>query len=80
MYQNDLQKETPVVGLKAYTTGPTKEKLISYVCYITDICFVLLSFYFLQHINTTDYRVCIKEIHKPNGYDPVKVATMMVGE
>lgn len=37
-------------------------------------------FLFTQHINTTDYRVCIKEIHKPNGYDPVKVATMMIGE
>jgi len=34
----------------------------------------------VEHINTTDCRVCIKEIHKPNGYDPVKVATMMIGE
>lgn len=42
--------------------------------------YILGIFLFTQHINTTDYRVCIKEIHKPNGYDPVKVATMMIGE
>ncbi|KAJ7393392.1 hypothetical protein OS493_006364 [Desmophyllum pertusum] len=33
----------------------------------------------IEHITNTDYRVCIKEIHKPNGYDPVKVSALMIG-
>ena len=44
--------------------------------FLADIVFLNI----VQHINTTDYRLCIKEIHKPNGYDPVKVTTLMIGE
>ena len=36
--------------------------------------------FFLQSINITYYRLCVKEIHKPNGYDPVKVTTLIIGE
>lgn len=35
---------------------------------------------FPQSINTTYYRLCVKEIHKPNGYDPVKVTTLVIGK
>ncbi|XP_074615862.1 uncharacterized protein LOC141875476 [Acropora palmata] len=33
----------------------------------------------VESINTTYYRLCVKEIHKPNGYDPVKVTTLVIG-
>ncbi|XP_029202283.2 uncharacterized protein LOC114966535 [Acropora millepora] len=33
----------------------------------------------VEAINTTYYRLCVKEIHKPNGYDPVKVTTLIIG-
>ena len=37
-------------------------------------------FILFQSINNTDYRLCVKEIHNPNGYDPVKVTTLIIGE
>ncbi|XP_078357011.1 uncharacterized protein LOC144641875 [Oculina patagonica] len=33
----------------------------------------------VEQINTTACRVCIKELHNPNGYDPVKVSSLIIG-
>ncbi|XP_068699862.1 uncharacterized protein [Montipora foliosa] len=33
----------------------------------------------VESVNTTYYRLCVKEIHKPNGYDPVKVTSLIIG-
>jgi len=33
----------------------------------------------VESINSTYYRLCVKEIHNPNGYDPVKVTTLIIG-
>ncbi|KAJ7393389.1 hypothetical protein OS493_006361 [Desmophyllum pertusum] len=32
----------------------------------------------IEEITTTKYKVCIKEIHNQNGYDPVKVAVLAI--
>ncbi|XP_068697833.1 uncharacterized protein [Montipora foliosa] len=33
----------------------------------------------VESVNATYYRLCVKEIHKPNGYDPVEVTTLIIG-
>lgn len=38
------------------------------------------NFPFFKSVNRTNYRLCVKEIHKPNGYDPVTVTALIVGE
>ena len=34
----------------------------------------------VQQINTTNCRVCIKELTNENGYDPVTVNMLVIGE
>lgn len=45
-----------------------------------ELKFIITKCYIFQAINGTYYQLCVKEIHNPNGYDPVKVTALIVGE
>lgn len=48
------------------------------LCIIMSCCIYKLSFY-LQNIDASKCRVCVKELHTSRGYDPVFVTVLAIG-
>ena len=49
--------------------------------YIINIIYIFFfNFFVNKQITTKDFQVCVKELHNQNGYDPVKVAALIIGK